>query len=436
MYSEPFSPKQMEFILDSNAKYNLAHGSVRSGKTVGVLFRFLQEVMKCPGESIWMIGRSLSDVYHNCVEVVFHHPSFKIYQPFCTWHKGERILTIGLKKIICIGAGDEGALGAIQGKTFDLAYCNEMTLYPPNVIQMIFTRLSMPHSKLYADMNPVQPNHICKQWIDFAAGGDQKYYALHWSIDDNPYLEETFKEALKQTLTGLFFRRNYLGEWCLAEGAIFDFFDRTIHVTKQPRGTTLHWIAGIDYGASNPLACVLIRVSELPEGKLLWVEKELYYDPTKQRQKAPSEFVRDLVAFFGDYMIRAVYLDPSAAGFRAELSKQGIHTVPTNNEVYDGILSTVNALKEGTLEIGPNCPNLIREIESYVWDPAASKKGEDKPLKQNDHAIDATRYAVKTYMGDRLSFKYTDAEKRGFTNASLIGKKQGPMDTGHGWTRF
>lgn len=436
----PFSPKQVEFILDSNAKFNLAHGSVRAGKTVGVLFKFLQQVQACPGEMIWMLGRSLSDVYLNCIQLILDPKSkqFGIFSPFCTWLKGDRVLIFGNKRIVCLGAGDEGAIGAIQGKTFDLCYCNEMTLYPANVLQMITTRLSMPHSRLYADMNPVQPTHICKQWVDLAEKGDKNYYSLHFTMDDNPYLTEEYKSIQKQTLSGLFYRRNFLGEWCLAEGAIFDFFDRKVHVTPQARGSTMHWIAGIDYGASNPLACVLIRVSELPEGRQLWVEKELYYDPTKQqRQKAPSEFVRDLVAFFGDYTVRAVYLDPSAAGFRTELAKNGIHTVETNNEVYDGILSTVNALKEGTLEVGPNCPNLIREIEGYVWDPKASKLGKDEPLKQNDHAVDALRYAVKSYMGSRSSFRLTDAEKKGFVNASLIGKKQsGPMDTGHGWTRF
>lgn len=432
MYADPFSPKQVEFILQSNAKYNLAHGSVRSGKTIGVLFKFLQEVQSCPGESIWMIGRSLSDVYHNCVQALLDHPSFKIFRPFCTWRKHERVLSIGAKNVICIGAGDEGAMGAIQGKTFDLCYCNEMTLYPANVIQMIFTRLSMPHSKLYADMNPVQPNHICKQWIDFAAQGDKKYYALHWTVDDNPYLEDSFKEALKQTLTGLFLRRNYYGEWCLAEGAIFDFFDKSIHVDDTATGTTLYWVAGVDYGTDNAFACVLIRVSQLPRGKQMWVEKEYYYDSKDKRQKSPSEYVESLQKFFEGYAIRAIYLDPSAAFFRTELARRGLHTVDTNNEVYDGIITMTDALKSGRLLISPSARNLIREIQSYVWDPKASKHGKEAPLKQDDHACDALRYAVKSHA---KSVRFFIDEEDAPANASLIGKK-GPLDTGHGWTRF
>jgi PBSX family phage terminase large subunit len=438
MYNEPFSPRQTEFILKSQAKFNLAHGSVRSGKTVGVLFRFMQAAHECPGDQIWMIGHTHSSIYHNCIRLLLDEKSrqFGIFAPFCSWAKGDRMLYFGTKRIYCLGASDESAIGPIQGKTFDLCYCNEMTLYPENVIQMISTRISMPHSKLFADMNPVQPSHICKKWIDFSEKGDPEYYSLHFTVEDNPYLPESHKKTMQQTLTGLFFRRNYLGEWCLAEGAIFDFFDKTIHVTPRPRGNTLFWIAGIDYGASNPFACVLIRVSELPEGKQLWVEKEYYYDPKKTRVKTNSELARDLVSFFGDYTIRAVYLDPSAASFKAELSRNKIHAVETNNEVKDGILTLIDALKEGTLEIGQNCPNLIREIEGYVWDPKASERGEDKPLKQNDHAVDSLRYAVKSFMGNRSSFKYTEEEKRGFVNPSLSGKKDQGIDWGHGWQRF
>lgn len=430
MYDEPFSPKQAEFILQANAKFNLAHGSVRAGKTVGVLFRFMQDVLTCPGDQIWMIGHTHDSIYHNCIRLVMDQNSkqFGIFAPFCTWMKGERVLLIGDKKVYCLGAKDEGAIGPIQGKTFDLCYCNEMTLYPDNVIQMIATRLSMPHSKLFGDMNPVQPTHSCKKWIDLATSGDKNYYALHYTIDDNPYLTEEYKAIQRQTLTGLFYRRNYLGEWCLAEGSIFDFFDERVHVTKRTLGTTKYWIAGIDYGASNAFACVLIRISDLHEGGKMWVEKEYYYDPKNQRQKTNSEYMRDLLNFFDGYAIHAIYLDPSAASFKAELSRHHLHVADTINDVYDGILSLTNVLKEGTLEISPTCTNLIREMQGYVWDPKASKQGYDEPLKQNDHAIDALRYAVKSYLGDRSSLRKRTND---FSNASLI-KKQAPIQTDQG----
>lgn len=342
------------------------------------------------------------------------------------------MLHIRDKKIYCLGASDEKSIGPIQGKTFDLCYCNEMTLYPTNVIQMIATRLSMPHSKLYADMNPVQPDHICKKWIDLAREGDKKYYELQFNINDNPYLAPSFIETLKQTLSGVFYRRNFLGEWCQAEGAIFPFFDKEIHCVRAVKGTTLYWIAGIDYGTDHAFACVLIRVSKLPErGVQMWVEKEYFWDSKKQgRTKSPSEYAQDVKKFLEDYSLRSVYIDPSAAMFSAELRKYGIHTVGADNNVEQGILSLIDVFSTGMLLINPSCVNLVREIQGYVWDPKKSKLGYDEPLKVHDDAIDALRYAIRSYRGDRNQM---GAEGNAL-HGSLVGKKNNNPGPGQQYT--
>lgn len=397
-----FAPRQLEFILNSQAKINLASGPMRSGKTVGVLFRFMQAVASCPGEGIWMIGYNLDNVFHNCVSIMMNDSPtnpLSCFSKYITWQSSGIMHFMG-KKVYCVGASDERAVGKIQGKTFDLCYCNEMTLYPESVIETITTRLSMPHAIMFADMNPVQPSHKCKQWIDLAAAGDKNYYSLSFSIDDNPFLLESFKKMLKQTLTGLFYRRNYLGEWCLADGAIFNFFDKKIHVNQFKKGCDF-WIAGVDYGASNAFACVIIGVKNKKYGNdtaYMQVQHEYYWDH-KRRQKTNSELCRDLLNVFDKYPVKAVYLDPSAASFRSELRANGITTKDTNNDVVPGITLMTSMVNEGQVSIHESCVNLIREIEGYCWDPKISAKGKDEPIKQNDHAIDALRYALMGHMG-------------------------------------
>ncbi len=141
------SPKQLEFILDSTAKWNIAHGSVRCGKTYATLFRFLQAVDQCPDSDIWMTGYTSSSIYDNAIRLIFECPLFEIFRPFCTWKPGDGILLYKDKKIGTVGASNQGAIGAIQGKTYSLVYCDEMTLYPESIINMIDTRLSKSHSK-------------------------------------------------------------------------------------------------------------------------------------------------------------------------------------------------------------------------------------------------------------------------------------------------
>ena len=401
MANNPFSDKQLEFIIKSTKRWNLAHGPVSSGKTVGTLYRFMQAAHECPDSQIYMFGFSSSTVYENCIRLVMESPEFDIFRPFCSWMPGKGELRYKDKTIIVIGAKDEGSIGRIQGKTISIAYCDEMSLYPENVIHMLSTRLRQPHSIGIASMNPKHPDHQLKKWIDLAEKGDPNYYALQFMIDDNPFLPKDYKDMLAKSLTGLFYKRNYLGLWCLAEGAIFDFWDRDIYVEERGPGNTSYWIAGIDFGMSNPTGCLLIRVStgqETQQGKRYYVEDEYYWDiKQKGRQKLVGELAEDIVAFLGDYTVKNVYIDPSAAALRAELARKGIHTVDADNDVEQGIIKMTTTVQSGVCTISPKCKNLIREIEGYCWDPKAGERGFDEPIKKADHLVDCLRYCLATH---------------------------------------
>jgi len=68
----------------------------------------------------------------------------------------------------------------------------------------------------------------------------------------------------------------------------------------------------------------------------------------------------------------------------------------------------------GALKVEKGCQNFRRELESYVWDQKAKERGDEKPVKQNDHAMDAVRYLVFTKTNrarlDRIARKLVDKE--------------------------
>jgi PBSX family phage terminase large subunit len=396
------SKKQLEFIVNSNAKWNLAHGSVRSGKTFCTLLRFMQAAHQCPDTQIYMVGYSSDTIYKNAIRLLFESDEFAIFRPFITWTGGtKRELKFRDKTICTLGAQNEGAIGSFQGKTFSLVYCDEMTLYPDSIIDMIDSRLSNPHSMGFASMNPKQPTHKIKGWIDEAAKGNKDYYALHFTLDDNPYVPEEYKERIRKSGSGIFYKRNYLGLWCLAEGSIFDFFDRDVYVVRRPPAAADYWVAAIDFGMSNPSCCLLVGVSTGQHnqlGKKMWVEKEYYYDPKQtERQKIVSEIAQEIQEFLSPYAIKNIYVDPSATAIKTEMRRMGMHIVDANNDVEEGIHRMTSEMKIGNLFICAECKNTIKEIESYVWDPKAAKDGYDEPLKQNDHSVDCLRYIINTH---------------------------------------
>jgi PBSX family phage terminase large subunit len=398
---DPLAPKQLEFILNSTHRWNLAHGAVSTGKTVCTAFRFFEAVERCPDSEIAMIGKTSTTIFNNVINLLFESKELSIFRPFCTWYASKRELKFKDKTITTYGAKDEGATGLIQGRSLSLAYCDEITLYPESFIHMLDTRLRKPHSMGFASMNPSHPGHIIKKWIDKAETGDKNYYALHFTLDDNPYVDENYKQTIRNSLSGLFYKRNYLGLWCLAEGAIFEFFDKKIHVVKKPPASAEYWVAGIDYGTTNAFACVVVAVStgrHNQEGKKLWVENEYYWDQKKmEKQKVNFEYAQDVYNFLEPYAIKGIYIDPSAAAFKLELGRMGMHTIDANNDVESGIQMMTSEMYKGNLFIMEGCNNLIREIESYVWDSKAAEKGYDQPVKKNDHAVDALRYVIATH---------------------------------------
>jgi len=400
-YDKPLAPKQIEFLLKSTKKWNIAHGSVRTGKTVCSLIRFMQACWQCPDNQLFMVGYTSDTIYDNAIRLLLESDQLSMFRPYLTWFAGKRELHFGDKVISTLGARDEGHLGKFQGLTMSVVYCDEATLYPTSILQMVDTRLSNPHSIGFMTCNPKQPKHILKEWIDKADAGSSDYYALHFVLDDNVFLTEDYKNRIKKSSTGVFYKRNVLGLWCLAEGAIFEFFDPKLHVVSRPPCAAEYWIAGIDYGTNNPFVCLLIGVSTgkyTQSGKKMWVEKEYYWDHKKKgRQKTNSELANDVEKFLEDYGVKHVYVDPSAASFKLELRRKGMSVIDANNEVEYGIQIMTDMMYKGDLVICQECHNTIREIEGYVWDQKKGEKGLDEPLKVDDHSVDAARYALSTH---------------------------------------
>ena len=89
-----------------------------------------------------------------------------------------------------------------------------------------------------------------------------------------------------------------------------------------------------------------------------------------------------------------VIVDPSAASFIAQLRKDGFLVVEAENSVIDGIRFVSSMIERDAYFIAKKCTNTIKEKSAYVWDEKAQLRGEDKPLKTNEHCSDAERYGL------------------------------------------
>ncbi len=390
------SEKQRKSIILSNRRINLWHGSVRSGKTVGSIWRFIKFVSEAPDGDLLLSGKTIDALKRNVIG-----PLQDLVGSEAKYFPGKRELHMFGRTIYVVGASDERSEGKIRGGTFAGIYGDEITLWPESYFKMCLSRMSVPGAKFFGSTNPDNPNHwLYKGYIKRRKDLDMSLF--HFVIDDNPYLPREYVEALKKEYTGLWYKRFILGKWCVAEGAIYDFFDESRNcIDETPEAT--HYYVGIDYGTTNPCVFILYGANNNSTPKV-WAEKEYYYDPAEQKkQKTDAEFSTDFQAFIAPVRnkIRKIFADPSSESFQLQLRRDGITGIcDAENEVLDGIRTVARMFVTGEYKIfRPGCPKLIDEMYAYAWDPKAQNKGEDAPMKVNDHAQDNQRYVLHSVYG-------------------------------------
>ncbi|MEU8886727.1 PBSX family phage terminase large subunit [Streptomyces sp. NPDC048442] len=403
--SLPLSPKQIRSIAEATARINIWHGAIRSGKTIASLIAFLIGVAAAPSSGlIVIVGRSLQTIERNVLEPLMDEGLFGPVARMVHHTRGATTATILGRTIHLIGAADSRAEGRLRGMTAYLAYVDEATLIPKGFWNQLLGRLSVRGARLLATTNPDNPGHwLRKDFLNRTADLDLR--AWQFTLDDNPALDPAYVTSLKAEYVGLWYRRFILGQWVQSEGAIYDAFDTHKHVVSAlPRID--RWLCdAVDYGTVNPYSDVLIG---LGSDRRLYVVNEYRYDSkAHRRMMTDAEYSKarrgwlarvpqpetNVVGVAPEWTV----VDPSASSYIEQLHRDGVTGVtPADNTVLDGIRTVSSLFSTGDLLVHESAGGLIDELPGYSWDDAAAERGEDKPIKANDHSCDALRYGIRT----------------------------------------
>lgn len=400
---EPFSLKQKKLLTwwTEKSPYRdydmvIADGSVRSGKTISMVDSFITwSLYTFRGQNFILAGKSMGALKRNVLRPLFQILAAKgiAYR----YHRSEHYIQIGSNTYFCFGANNEASQDVLQGLTAAGALADEVALFPQSFVEQMVARCSVEGSKIWMNCNPEGPYHFIKSdYIDKAK--EKRILYLHFTLDDNPALSTKIKERYKRLFSGLWYKRMILGLWVLAEGAVYDMWDDEVHVIDCPKHKEYEeYGVAVDYATATVMTFGLYGIA----GDKVYLLKEYYWNAKKTgRQKTDGEFADDFIMFLGGIVPRNIYLDPSAASFKLELRKRGFSLVrDANNDVINGIRLVANFLSTKRFFVDRSCRDTISEFSSYVWDPKAQARGEDKPLKQNDHAMDRNRYFIYSRFG-------------------------------------
>lgn len=424
---KPFSRKQKQVLTwwcdDSPVKDKdgiIADGAIRSGKTLCMSLSYVIWAMSTFNmQNFGMAGKTIGSFRRNVLfwlKLMLKSRKYKVKD-----YRQENYLIVSKGNVTnyfyIFGGKDEKAQDLIQGITLAGMFCDEVALMPESFVNQATGRCSVAGSKYWFNCNPDSPRHWFKvNWIDKCICNmtdeqieenrkaeiklkDLVY--LHFTMDDNLSLDEKIKERYKGMYIGVFFKRFILGLWCMADGLVYSMFDEDKHVIRGECPYSPMHIVSVDYGTVNPFSCGLWGF----DGKRTIREQEIYYNGReKGERKDDEEYYQMMDEMIGDRKIECIIVDPSAASFIEVIKKHGKYIVKgAQNDVLDGIRVVTTFLNSGKIFIHESCKNSIEEFGLYSWD---EESGEDKVIKENDHAMDDIRYFCYTFLRKWLRWKY------------------------------
>lgn len=403
-------------------------GPAGTGKTRCLLERqhlICNKYPKCRGIVLRKFRSSMNETVLEVLDnEVFADANGDLYPDSPKWHERDQkyVYEHNGSEIIVAGMDDPTK---VMSSKYDWAYWNEAIEASRAEWEAVMSRLRnfrVPYQQMLGDTNPGPPSH----WINQMAL-ENKLTRLPTTHQDNPVYwdnkklcwtvkgEQYVNKILRDSLTGLRYKRLYEGKWVAAEGQVYPEWDQKIHLVprrKLPNAWLRYWV--FDFGYIDPF--VWLELVEDPNTGQLIIYKELYH--TKLRVEEAAQIV---MQNSGGIMPYALICDHDAEN-RATLEKEtGFLTIPAYKYIHPGVQAVQQRLKPSIKWSDRNDPrpglvymegasikvdselllrhqpkSTLEEWESYVWNTKKidQDKYKDEPIDRYNHGMDCVRYGV------------------------------------------
>lgn len=242
------SSKQAEYIRRATHRWNFKIGATQCGKTyIDTLFLIPERIRERLGLKglVFIVGVSKGTIQRNVIE-----PLQEIWgNKLVTDIGSNNIATILGEKVYCIGADNVGMVRKFRGARIKYLYIDEVVDINQEVFDLLKSRLSFEYSCCDASGNPQSRTHHIKKFLE----SDVDVYIQHYTLFDNPFLPQKYVEELCKEYKGtVYYNRYILGQWCNAEGLIFQQIanDYKRYITTAVQLNSIISV-GIDWGGNK-----------------------------------------------------------------------------------------------------------------------------------------------------------------------------------------
>jgi phage terminase large subunit len=386
-------PAQEAFV-DASERFVAFIGGVGSGKTVAGACKAIAYALEHPG-AVGLVGAPNRTVLRD----VTQRALFDLLPPeyIASFHQstGELILTNGSE--ILLRSLDD--FDHRRGLNLAFVWLDEAILCGYEAWQVIKARLRQREMPPQAWITST-PHGQDRFYRDFEAAPLPDHRLIRARTADNPYLPQGYAESLGYT--GTFALQELDGLFVARSGQVYRLRPENV-APAPPPDELVDVVGGIDWGYRNPLHLSVIARSgatALLVAEFRAVEADLL------RSVVPA-----VIELTRQFAVATWYAGPERPEniqvVGGELHAAGLasRVVPADDRVVAGI-ETVRSMLESqppALVIDPGCQHTLAEIADYRYpDPASlpvDAPAPEHPIKINDHALDALRYAVHSHYG-------------------------------------
>lgn len=378
MSKQMLSDKQKKFLKDDLHRINLLYGSVRSGKTWISLLKWAMWVgQQAQDKQFLMVGKTITTLKRNCLvlldELIGDNITYSISQ--------KKAVIFG-RTVWLEGANDERSESKIRGMTLMGVYVDELTQIPQDFYLMALSRLSEKGAVFLATTNPDHPKHYVKTEIIDNDKLDKQ--VIKFLLDDNIFLDETYKENLKKEYTGVYYSRFINGDFVRAEGVVFlDFADNTekylIDKKDVPKDLK-SFSAGFDIGGN--LSNYALVASAVDRQNNVYVLKAKEILPQDLRPADVENAAKDFISSIEkEYGIRAnnCYVDDAYYTIINGLNDwryifDNAACIKSSMPLQDRPLMLSKLMAQGKFKlVKGECEPLIEQLQNAVYDPKSEK---------------------------------------------------------------
>jgi phage terminase large subunit len=359
--------KIFEILQESKKRITVMQGGSRSGKTYNILIWFIIKLLQENGKTLTIVRQSLpsikGSVLRDFVDILL---KLGIYDEN-NHNKTEQVYTMNGNTIEFVSADQPQK---IRGRARTYLFCNEANELSYEAWMQLIMRTE---NKIILDYNPSD----VASWIyDNVIPRDDADFHIT-TFRDNPFLPQELIDELNRLKDA---DPNYwqiygLGERGLSQDLIYTHFKTTEEIPEE--GEIVY---GLDFGFNNPSSLVKVVFNDGIANV-----KEMLYE-TRLTTNDLVEKIKGL----GLTSYDEIYCDAAEPKTIEELVRSGFNAKPANKDVTEGI----RTIKGTPLVIQQDSVNLLKEIRGYRWKTDRNGLKLDQPVKFNDHAIDALRYAI------------------------------------------